>query len=83
MLAELEALNETWLKARPLRTGSIYYKRVARIYDYRGKVPTIFIVKPDAYRYWTRSLGLHDADQVAVDFAGWQKAASNGGQDGR
>jgi hypothetical protein len=72
LLAELEVLNKTWLKNRTGKSGNIYHQRIARIYDNRGKVPTIFIIKPDACRYWTRSMGLHDADEVAADFLSWQ-----------
>jgi hypothetical protein len=79
LIAELEALNQTWLKSRIARGRNVYYLRVARIYDHRGKTPTIFIIKPDAYRYWTRSMGLHDADEVAADFVQWQSAALSGG----
>jgi len=74
LLAELEALNRTWLRNQRGRGGSIYHERVARIHDQCDKTPTIFIIKPDAYRYWTRSMGLQDADEVAVDFARWQAA---------
>ncbi len=81
LLSELERLNKTWLKGRR-KVGSIYYQRVVRIYDRLREAPTIFMIKPDAYRYWTRSMGLHDADQVTVDFARWQKVAANGGRDG-
>ncbi|KXS30765.1 MAG: N-6 DNA Methylase family protein [Candidatus Gallionella acididurans] len=72
LLAELETLNRTWLRDRKSLGGSIYHQRVVRIYDYRDGVPTIFILKPDARRYWTRSMGLHDADEVAGDFNSWQ-----------
>jgi len=72
LLAELETLNRTWLRGRESLGGSIYHQRVVRIYDYRDGVPTIFILKPDARRYWTRSMGLHDADEVAGDFVSWQ-----------
>jgi N-6 DNA Methylase len=72
ILAELDAVNRTWLGARKTEGGSIYHRRVVRIYDYRDKTPTIFIIKPDAYRYWTRSMGLYDADEVATDFIRWQ-----------
>jgi hypothetical protein len=75
LLNELEVLNQTWLSSLGKARGSIYYQRVARIYDYRKDVPTIFILKPDAYRYWTRSVALHDADEVAADFARWNVAA--------
>jgi hypothetical protein len=72
ILAELDALNRTWLGTRKTAGGSIYHRRVVRIYDYRDKTPTIFVIKPDAYRYWTRSMGLYDADEVATDFISWQ-----------
>jgi len=74
LIAELEALNRTWLRNQGRAGGSIYHQRVARIYDHRDKTPTIFIIKPDAYRYWTRSMGLQDADEVSADFARWQAA---------
>ena len=75
LLTELEVLNHTWLGSVGKERGSIYYQRVARIYDYRKDVPTILVLKPDAYRYWTRSVALHDADEVAEDFARWNAAA--------
>lgn len=74
LLNELEALNRTWLQGRKPLDGSIYHQRVVRIYDYRNGVPTIFMLKPDARRYWTRSMGLHDADEVAGDFVSWQNS---------
>ncbi len=77
LLAELDTLNQVWLKNRNKPGSSIYHQRTARIYDYRENMPSIFIIKPDAYCYWTRSMGLHDADEVAADFAHWQIAAKN------
>jgi hypothetical protein len=77
LLTELEALNKTWLKHHKATSGNVYCQRVARIYDRRGKAPTVFILKPDACRYWTRSMGLHDADEVAADFFSWQANAGN------
>lgn len=74
LLAELETLNQTWLSNNQSKGGSIYHQRIARVYDDRGNTPTIFILKPDACRYWTRSMGLHDADEVAADFVSWQHA---------
>jgi hypothetical protein len=50
ILAELETLNRTWLGIGKTGGGSIYHQRVVRIYDYRDKTRTIFIIKPDAYR---------------------------------
>lgn len=72
LLSELESLNQTWLRSRTTTGGSIYHQRVARIYDYLEETPTIFMLKPDACRYWTRSMGLHDADEVSADFSRWQ-----------
>ncbi len=40
---------------------------IARVYDGNVANPTIFIMKPDAVRYWTRSAALNDADDVSAD----------------
>jgi hypothetical protein len=77
LIAELEKLNAAWLQRRNTASGSIYHQRVARIYDHHRNSPTIFIIKPDAYRYWTRSMGLHDADEVAADFARWSASVKS------
>jgi hypothetical protein len=74
LLAELEKVNQTWLRNCRTARGSVYHHRVAKVYDHSGDNPTIFLIKPDAYRYWTRSMGLHDADEVAADFVRWQTA---------
>ena len=51
--------------------GGIFYQRVARIYTsttWNGEqVPTVYLVKPDKIRYWTRSMALRDADEVSAD----------------
>jgi hypothetical protein len=52
--------------------GGLFGQRVARIYDASSGVPTIFLIKPDQKRFWTRSMGLQDADDVAVDLFRWQ-----------
>jgi N-6 DNA Methylase len=75
LLKELETLNKTWLGQRNPRAGSIYSRRIVRVYDDSGGSPTIYILKPDAYRYWTRSMGLRDADEVAADFSRWNAQA--------
>ena len=75
LLQELEMLNKTWLGQKKTKGGSIYSQRIVRIYDSSNGTPTIFILKPDAYRYWTRSMGLHDADEVAADLARWNAEA--------
>jgi len=77
LLNKLEVLNRTWLRNRKTTVSNIYHQRVVRIYEHRDGAPTILILKPDAHRYWTRSIGLHDADEVAADFARWQAATRN------
>ena len=56
--------------------GGIFNQRVARIYDASTGVPTIFVVKPDQKRFWTRSVGLQDGDEVALDMFAWLQQAS-------
>jgi hypothetical protein len=70
LLKEFERLNRSW---KERHAGDIYHERVARVYDGTGSTPTIFIVKPDSVRYWTRSAGLLDADEVAFDLVRWQQ----------
>jgi hypothetical protein len=36
------------------------------------KIPTIYLIKPDKIRYWTRSMALRDADEVAADIMTWR-----------
>jgi len=58
-----------------LLTEVIYYQRVSRIYQSllvqegrkRYNVPTVFLIKPNQGRYWTRSAALRDADNVVAD----------------
>ncbi len=67
----LDTLNETYLKIHGVDRGGIFFQRVARIYleqEINGVLtPVVYIVKPDRVRYWTRSAGLRDADEVAAD----------------
>lgn len=53
--------------------GGIFNQRVARIYDASSGVPIVFVVKPDQKRFWTRSMGLQDGDEVALDLFRWQQ----------
>ena len=52
---------------------------MARIYDTarigEREVPTVFIVKPDQIRYWTRSMAMRDADDVAGDIMVWREGS--------
>ena len=67
----LNQLNEKYLEINGHERGGIFFQRVARIYSEQtidGKpTPVVYIVKPDRVRYWTRSAGLRDADEVAAD----------------
>jgi hypothetical protein len=69
LLKRLDLLNKTFI-AQGHKEG-IFYQRVARIYTssqiHGHTVPTIYFVKPDKIRYWTRSMALRDADEVAAD----------------
>lgn len=66
LLGELERLDVQDGKATGGRRG-IYTKRVVRLYDASHGVPMNIIVKPSAYRYWTRSTALNDADEASLD----------------
>lgn len=69
LLEEFERLND---KAKNMN-GGIFNQRVARIYDVNDGVPTVFVIKPDQKRFWTRSMGLQDSDEVALDLFRWQR----------
>ncbi len=76
LLEKLESLNQLYLEKVHVEDGGILYQRVAKIYDsvqLNGlRVPTIYLIKPDKIRYWTRSVALRDADELAADMMMWQ-----------
>ena len=74
LIAELESLNRRGRERQP-NYGGVYRERVAQVYDQLDGVPTVFVVKPDMIRYWTRSAGLSDGDEVALDLFRWYQAA--------
>ncbi len=81
LIERLKKLNERFLKAQgDERRGGIFYQRVARVYDsisIDGKdVPSVFIIKPDQVRYWTRSMAMRDADEVAGEIMLWREEAA-------
>ena len=81
LISRLEELNEEFLATPQGREGGIFYQRVARVYDtvkHRGiNIPTIYLIKPDRIRYWTRSAAMRDADDVAADIMSWQKGSAS------
>lgn len=76
LMERLENLNKLYMERGSIEDGGIFYQRVARIYDsvvLKGvKIPTIYLIKPDKIRYWTRSMALRDADEVAADIMTWR-----------
>ncbi len=78
LIGRLKELDKKFLQSSNRATdGGIFYQRVARIYHKTligGRdVPTIFIVKPDQVRYWTRSMAMRDADEIAEDIMLWRE----------
>lgn len=71
LLDLLNQLNNQFIEQRDSGTGGIFYQRVARVYastTFEGEqVPTVYLIKPDRIRYWTRSMALRDADEVSAD----------------
>lgn len=74
LLQQFMRLNSEWTKSAG-KGRNIFSCRVARIYDSSEGNPTIFMLKPDLNRYWTRSNALNDADDVALDIFKWHQAA--------
>ena len=50
-----------------LNSGAIY-KRIVRIYQNIDGFDCVYFVKPNALRYWLKSIALRDADDTFVDF---------------
>ena len=73
--SELARFYEQQLTVRsrdgqPISSG-LGFRRVARIFvsheaDDGTQIPTVLYIKPDQRRYWTRSQGLRDADELAA-----------------
>lgn len=64
LVAEMQRMAEQSRARGPAKTAA---SRIARVYDGHASTPTIFMMKPDALRYWTRSAALNDADEVSAD----------------
>lgn len=71
---ELRRLGRRESGVNPIH-GNVCRYRIARVYETINGVPTVFIIKPDMCRYWTRSSGLVDADDVALDLNRWAQAS--------
>lgn len=78
----LDELNRLYLSRQPTGAGGVFFQRTARVYDTPtidgARVPAVYIIKPRAARYWTRTMALRDADEVVADAALWGSAWSRG-----
>jgi Eco57I restriction-modification methylase len=56
-------------KSRALSGDGLGFQRVAFLFHSHiedgHRIPSLYIIKPDQRRYWTRSLAMRDADQLA------------------
>jgi hypothetical protein len=77
LYARLGELYKNLVDRSASKAGGILYQRIARIYDVSNidskNIPTIYIVKPDQDRYWTRSMALRDADEISADLVSWRQ----------
>jgi hypothetical protein len=75
-------LLQVYNLAQDAQGEPVAYQRCVRTYDTaRTEVNTsliVHIVKPDQMRYWTRSMALRDADEIAADMALWATSATTG-----
>lgn len=55
--------------------GIISSGRIVRVYDTvqqaNRRIPTVYLVKPDQIRHWTRTMAMRDADAIAADIMAW------------
>lgn len=77
--AELLASMEKLDRDEGGKRRGLYDRRAWRFYDGRTGTPTIFILKPDMVRHWTRSVALEDGDEVSLDLFRWQQASFEAG----
>ncbi len=69
-VSDFEAIDESLQKLifnTEENRGAIY-TRVLREYDYIEGYDTLLLVKPNALRYWLKSIALRDADDTIVDY---------------
>lgn len=71
LLKELRLLYKDALspRSRAQSGDGLGFQRVAFLFhshvEGRRRIPSLYIIKPDQRRYWTRSLAMRDADQLA------------------
>lgn len=63
------------LSSAGCKSQGAIHQRIAEVYGaaQRGglKVPTVYLIKPDRRRYWTRSMAMRDADGISCDIMTW------------
>lgn len=76
---ELQSLTDK-TRTEERNRGTNCQGRTVRVYSVATisghKIPTVFLVKPDQQRFWTRSMALRDADAVATDIMTWCSVAA-------
>lgn len=81
LLERLTKLYREIMRPNPEAAGFVF-ERHARLYvehsTAHGPVPTVFMIKPDQRRHWTRSQALRDADEVVAEILRmrWSEEAS-------
>jgi hypothetical protein len=78
-------LAELDLASQRQKNGAIYYRRVCKVYwdteitnhGVKRNIPTVFLIKPNQVRYWTRSMAMRDADEVAGDIMLWREESGS------
>ena len=62
--------------------GGVFYRRIGRFYDVlevdERRIPVVYLTKPDQVRYWTRSMGLRDGDELSADLLWWSSRIREG-----
>jgi hypothetical protein len=68
-------------------TEGVSFRRIARVFDVldqgEQRIPTVFMVKLDQARYWSRTIALRDADEVSLEIMQWHSAGGPGESEAR
>lgn len=64
---KLDKTVETLINNDISNSGAAY-KRTVRLYDHVDGFDCVYFIKPNAMRYWLKSIALRDADETFADF---------------
>ena len=57
--------------------GLSFVPKAVRLYDFverdGARVPTVFLIRPDEVRFWTRAEALQEGDEIARDLLTWSE----------